>query len=306
MKYDLIMPIIHEDWEIAKISIDYIRKYIHPIKIIIIGNKKLKSLVEAENVDFIDEDTLYDGLTLDIIRQLLYERIMDDSRAGWYFQQFLKMSYSFKCSLDYYLLWDADTIPLNNIELFDEMGTPYFHMKSEYNKSYFDTIFNLLCLPKKIKESFISEHMIIDKNIMKTMLKEIENNNKLSGCNFYEKIINSISLNDLNKSGFSEFETYGTYVTTNFPQKYNIKKFNNVLRHGKRYFLFPDNDSLCWASKSYKTISFEKSDDLFPLYKLFHSSIIRIIIPLKYMVTFFRIFYYFPKGIWREIRNAKI
>ena len=90
-------------------------------------------------------------------------------------------------------------------------GKTLFNLKEEYNKPYFNTMNKLLDIKnsKVVKGSFISEHMLFSKEIVLELLDRIESNKKIDGEYFFEKILFSINKNDLNKSGFSEYETYG-------------------------------------------------------------------------------------------------
>lgn len=199
-----------------------------------------------------------------IIKDLLISRIEDseiENRTGWYLQQFLKMEYARLCEDEYYLLWDSDTIPLKPIQLFDKNGKPYLDYKTEYNKPYFDTILRILPgYSKEFKGSFIAEHMLIKTSYMRELLDAIEANNTISGKYFYEKIINSISIKDIFYSGFSEFETYGTFVHKRYPNKYIYRKWKS-LRYGGLFYHSTDLKKsyvIKWLSSYYDSISFEK------------------------------------------------
>ena len=67
-----------------------------------------------------------------------------------------------KLSKDEYLVWDADTIPLNHLEFKDHDGRYLFMPKTEHHAPYFSTIDKLFDAPKKADYSFISEHMIFN------------------------------------------------------------------------------------------------------------------------------------------------
>jgi hypothetical protein len=99
------------------------------------------------------------------------------------------MAYSYRSRYDYYLVWDSDTIPLNRIVFFDGDGKGLFTMKNEHHAPYFRTINRLFHgeITKTTDKSFIAEHMLINKNCMLNMLKNIENNETLAGEPFYEK-----------------------------------------------------------------------------------------------------------------------
>ena len=111
--------------------------------------------------------------------------------------------------------------------------------------------------------SYVSEHMIVKTEYMKKLLNEIENNNNLPGNLFWEKIILSIDKNDILLSGFSEFETYGSYVDNRFPNVYKHRNWYSK-RDAARFFGNIDNleeKDFTWLSKDYDALSFENWDD---------------------------------------------
>ena len=113
---------------------------------------------------------------------------MDDmSRTGWYEQQFIKMEYSRICKKDYYLLWDSDTIPIRNINMFDN-NKPIFDMRKEHHSPYFNSLNRLIHDLHFSKFSYISEHMLIKTEYMKNLLDIIENNTNLPGKKYWEKL----------------------------------------------------------------------------------------------------------------------
>jgi hypothetical protein len=177
----------------------------------------------------IDENELVEGLTYDTIRKTLVKH-NSNQRVGWYFQQFLKMGFALSKYVenDYYLSWDSDTLPLKPIEMFDYDEHPFFTMKSEYHQPYFNSLNRLLGIGKTNKKSYIAEHMLFNKNIMKELLYTIEKSN-ISGERWYEKIINSMDFNE--PCGFSEFETYGTFCLHNYPSLYRERELS-CFRYG--------------------------------------------------------------------------
>lgn len=285
MNYNVVMPIIYADVYLARINIGYIFEYLMPRKIVIIGEKRLEKYFELDNIEFINEDIVCNGMTLNKIRNLVENKTHNPQRAGWYFQQFLKMSYANICNEEYYLVWDADTIPLRQITFFNGKK-PYLDLKKEYNRNYFITLEKLLALKKEIKKSFICEHMIINKYIMLELIDEIEARHKV---NYYEAIIDCIDEDAVNQSGFSEFETYGTFVLKKHKEAYALRNNKKSLRHGKRYLLTPSAESLEWASRSYWIISFEKSDTISPWAKTIAKNDLIKKIPLKMVVFIERV-----------------
>jgi GT2 family glycosyltransferase len=181
--------------------------------------------------------------------------------TGWYYQQFLKMQYSFLCEDEYYMVWDGDTIPCKKINMFhEESGKPYLDMKHEYHAEYFETMGKLFPgFHKVIERSFISEHMLIKTDIMQALIADIEKNDSIPGEKFWEKIINVIPPEKIQDSSFSEFETYGTYCALKRADVYKLREWHSF-RQGGTFFSI---DTICdrdftWLSKDFDAISFEK------------------------------------------------
>ena len=260
----MVIPIISKDFYKISYNFKFYINFIEDIKnIVFIGNEEIGNLTKKMNsssnfpISFINEKMLLD---IDKIKQLIKKRNETAvERSGWYIQQFLKMIYSNITKDKFYLVWDSDTIPVKKIKMFKNNGKPFFDVKTEYYESYFITMKNIFPeLGKEYDYSFISEHMIINTKLMKNMINRILNNNNLIGNTWYEKIINNIEINYLSQSGFSEFETYGTFVKKYYRTAYSIRPWKS-LRFGNLYYnpkCLTDND-LKKLSKYYSSISFE-------------------------------------------------
>ncbi|MCR5671757.1 MAG: DUF6492 family protein [Butyrivibrio sp.] len=185
--------------------------------------------------------------------------------TGWYYQQFLKMQYSAVCEDEYYMVWDGDTVPCREINMFSaETGQPYLDLKHEHHPEYFETMGKILPgFRKVIERSFISEHMLINRDIMRALISDIEKNDKIEGERFWEKIINCIEPEKIYDSSFSEFETYGTYVALRHPSVYKLREWHSF-RLGASFF---DINTICdrdfaWLGKDFDAISFEKDQSV--------------------------------------------
>lgn len=264
MHYNAVLMVANSKIPLLKNSFPYLEKNLGADKIIIIASNEsilsIKELLgEKLNVEYIDEDILYEGMTYNTIKSLLYDICRDSKLTGWYFQQFLKMAYAYICIDDYYLAFDADTIPLHHISYFVN-DKPQFIIKSEYNKPYFDTMNRLF--DGRVKrmdksESYIAENMMFQKRIMIEIIESINGNVNLKGATFFEKILRAIDKKVVMNTGYSEFETYGNYVMTYYPRTYEKIKIRSQ-RYGSFLFgMHPTREQLEWASKNYDTISFE-------------------------------------------------
>ncbi len=265
----LIIPTTAKDYDrITRNLGDFFR--LLPVKeVIFIGPAGLEPLVlrdakTFENdgpVRYINENDL---ISFDILTQVMREHLKAggfamsaDSKPGWYYQQFLKMSFSDICEDEYYMSWDADTIPLRETEMFDPQGRPYFDVKTEYLQSYFRTIKKVWGYDKAIEPSFISEHMIFKTSFMKELIAETEALD-IKGEKYYEKIFFSLPYDKDLMRGFSEFETYGTWVLNNHPDFYALRDWHSMRITGA--FTKPEDltdEDKAWLASDYDAATFE-------------------------------------------------
>lgn len=260
----VVIPTTPRDFSVLEANVSSILKYLPISKIVVIGNSDVAFLSSRlPQLTFYDESKI---VNIDRVRELMRKRQNDSQivqRTGWYVQQFLKMAYSRVCDDEYYLLWDSDTIPIKPIELFDPDGKPYLDYKTEYFKEYFVTLGRILPgYSKTFKGSFIAEHMLVNTMHMRELLKIIESNESVEGISFVEKIVNSIPIEFLGKSGFSEFETFGTFLYRNYFSFYTLRRWYSMRRGGYFYIAsnMSDEQRCNWLSKKIYAISFEKGD----------------------------------------------
>lgn len=228
--YNIIIPVTYKDYSFLNLTIQYICKNLDPKSIYIITDEKFSrylptNIKKNPLCKIISENSLLEGLTYHYVDSIIKSQGREHTKTGWFFQQFLKMAFALSayCDEDYYLSWDADTLPLQKLSFFDEDGIPYFTMKSEYHKPYFEAINRLLKINKNNPRSYISEHMMFKKEIMCELLETI-NCSDVSGNVWYEKILNSIVPETVSTNSFSEFETYGTYCNCYYPNEYKERQ----------------------------------------------------------------------------------
>jgi hypothetical protein len=169
----------------------------------------------GSTVRLIPEDGFIPGMTLHKLQQLPLESF--PKGAGWYFQQFLKLQFAFEDTADdYYLIWDADTIPLRPLRFFDCAGRMLLTKAAEYHAPYFETYRKVLGEEPRREFSFIAQHILVQKSVARAMLRQIER--QLPGAdNWAWKIMRVLPDHGLNL--FSEYETYGHYVKQHHPDR---------------------------------------------------------------------------------------
>lgn len=253
MQFDLVIPLSSTHYNLFKKNIKQITKRICADKVVIISNSSIIDEIQGKypTYIFIDEDLMIEALNLNVIKEYLRKRAGTDDRAGWYFQQFLKMGYAFQCQSSYYLVWDSDTLPHRQLTFFSEAKI-LFSYGEEYHTPYFETMERLTGLNKSFSKSFIVEHMMFDRKIMKELIDQIQSKN--THQLWFFNILDAIDDKDLINSGFSEYETYGTFMYQKYKDRYKPRYiWHNRMDANKFMFLFFKKK----VSRIFDTSSFE-------------------------------------------------
>ena len=209
----------------------------------------------GDEVALVDEDAYLPGVTLEALRKLPLPGFPDG--AGWYFQQLLKFNFCFcEPAEEYFLIWDADTVPLRPLEFFDEQGRMLFTLAEEEHPPYFENYRKLLGEEPRREFSFIAQHCIVQKSILREMLGKIEA--RFPGDeNWAWKIMRHVEGASVNL--FSEYEMYGHYVKNHYPARAAYRRLP-WLRHGSRAVGgLPSAGDLQRLGQDYAFASFESS-----------------------------------------------
>lgn len=304
-KPDIIILASEKNVEMLNHNVPWIYKNIEHNQIYIIANQRNKERIDSiPYVIFFDETNVYPGLSYDSVADIIETIAGERKRAGWYLQQFIKMAWASICKSECYITIDADTFPLNPITYIDEAGKYLLTQKIEFHQPYFDSIDRLFNgrINRIGNFSFIAENMVFDVEVMKEMLCEISNNDNIPGTNFFEKILYSINKEDILKSGFSEFETYGNYISIRHPQKVRFRKLRTLREAAFLFGRIPTDEELVWASKDYDIISIEGNGSRKTLMTSFVSlSITKKMFHLKTLASLRKR----VRTIYRKIRGIK-
>lgn len=230
MKIDIIIPAIEKDLLILSKVIDSAREFIrHPLgKIAIISpiSQKIEDLCLKKNCNFIFEDSV-----LPITKKDIDYIVNGEDRSGWLFQQFLKMNGDRLAQESHYLVLDADTV-LIRPQVFELNGKAVLLHSDEHHQPYFDIYEKLFGAKPCTDLSFVSHQMLIEKNKIIELKKELESGHY--GKKWYEVIMNNI--NRLEGAAVSEYELYGQWMLRNYPDKiireywYNMALTDNNLK----------------------------------------------------------------------------
>jgi len=174
----------------------------------------------GSEVELLDEDSMTPGLTLRQLRLFTLPGLR--KAAGWYLQQFDKLAFSFQPSSDdYYLIWDSDTVPLRPLEFFDADNKMCFTISDEEHPPYLENFRKLLRQEPQREFSFIAQHMIVQKSVAREMLGRIETNFP-GNDSWAGKIMRHLEGTHANL--FSEYETLGHYIKTNYPERATYRR----------------------------------------------------------------------------------
>ena len=260
---DVVLSVAAKDNLIVRTVIKQIYKHINVSKIYILTKPEFTifyaDLKKKYNVIVLDEDLVIPNISFAKLDKVIKNRSGKPLRTGWYFQQFLKMGFAMsKYAEEYYLIWDADTMPVSNLSFFDGLNPLFAEdlMEEGLHTPYFNTLSKLIPGLTYEKYSFIVESMIVKTEIMKHLINDISNS-KSRGDFWYEKIINAIDPGD--DIAFSEFETYGTFANNRYPNYYKIRKIRKWRTAGEKYgrvLLQKDLNEL-ELENEWDTVSFE-------------------------------------------------
>jgi len=217
---DIVVPAIEKDLVTLPLVIDSVKLNIkHPVnKIYIVSpqSKKIKNLCSEKGCVFIDERKV-----VPFPKSEIDYKVGKWDRAGWMYQQFIKMSSDNICEKEYFLVLDADTIFLRP-QVFEEDGKIVFDISDEYNRPYFDMYERIFGTKHKAKISFVSHHMLMQKSILKELKEQIE---KKDQDKWYNTILKNLDKKEV--SGFSEYESYGNFMLEHYPEKMILEYWRN-------------------------------------------------------------------------------
>ncbi|WP_343286592.1 DUF6492 family protein [Helicobacter sp. 12S02634-8] len=203
--------------------------------------------------------------------------------TGWFFQQFLKMSFYQIAPSDIYMSFDADCFLIRDLVI-DNIFFNVLDGNLPSNHPYIATNKILLELPNFHHMQFMSEFMIFQSPILKELIARMEQNKH----NFFENILRIIGQDPLGLS-FSEFECYANYCLAHQKGGYHLRQLP-VLRIGGRFFESidqVDNQVLKDFAKHYYMLQFNHWDKLSPYAKWIQNKTLRKILGVKNLLRIY-------------------
>jgi hypothetical protein len=237
---EVVFVAAEKDFETLVLSIESIRKYLfQPIsKIVLVAPKSDLALKMAKDneIEFLDEADILD---LDIFKKWLISKEIElNHSATWYYQQFLKLMYARHTVSDHYFVVDADIIFMKPFVMYHEYGITTYYIGENNGRVMSQTSTERILQDSSVHKpefSFISDLMLFDSSIVRSMLDLVE---KKSNLPFYQAAM--FAEKRSNVSRFSEYEMYGIYanfyqtkkpILTRFMPKSNVMSARNQMKN---------------------------------------------------------------------------
>lgn len=223
-KMDIVIPCHHKDINILPLCIAGCKKNIPSLGTIYLVSDDVK--IEDSKVIVLRESQVIPDLTVHDIKERWNKKAPENShRAGWLFQQFIKLGSckSIPALSEIYLILDADVVFLKKMSFQNASGQLLLSPASESNAPYYECYRRLFGDNIEFKYSFVSHHFPVKRTILHQMLNDIERRLKK---NWYESILDVIDYTQ--PACFSEYETMGYYMTEHFDEQYSWRKLVNI------------------------------------------------------------------------------
>jgi hypothetical protein len=228
---EILIVSSHKDIEILPMTIESILKNcINPIDCITLIVQK-NSIATVSNLleQFTDVSVtfrIHDEETL--VSQEFRNHLAEiyKNRYGWVLQQVLKIDYVLNCNKRGVLVFDADTVLLKRMGFLQRNSRQVLLISSELHSKYFAQLLLLGFHPIKPWMSTVAHHMLIQPDLLRSALKEIQ-------AKSAEDLIRTIEEKDVNLnsslSPFSiDYELYGQWLMSNKKEIVMLKLTENI------------------------------------------------------------------------------
>ncbi|MEX0849085.1 MAG: DUF6492 family protein [Candidatus Dependentiae bacterium] len=226
---DIVIPCHKKDSRTLELVVNGIKQHLDYRRIIIVSSEQL---LEDATVEWFDEKE-YPFDMYDIIYEIFFdeEKARDyidrpKSRAGWIYQQFLKLyaSYVIPDISNNILIVDADTIFFKPVVFQNGCGAPLFNVSDEVHPPYLVFMRQLIPGLKRAYPQFsgITHHMLFQRCVLDDLFATIEKNHNMEP---WRAICQNVDKKALGHSCMSEYELYFNFLLNRSGQP-KIRKLN--------------------------------------------------------------------------------
>lgn len=228
MEFDIIIPYHAKDCKVVGDCISSCRKFIKGARNIYVVTNDSFELPDIHGVYVLKQNDFFENdITISYINELWKKENIDLAhRAGWIFQQFVKMGACYRIPgiSDNYIAVDSDLVFLKPMEFIKENGQIKMFKGVSVHPPYLTCLEKLLNISVSLPStSYVLHMMMFDKKIMKEMLDRIE---EVHSKSWYDAVLATIDFYE--PSPFSEFQTYGEYVFLKYPELYYLEEPDGI------------------------------------------------------------------------------
>jgi len=228
MSFDIVIPVGPNDISIISSTIKYTQKNVIDYRNIYLISKNELTL---DGCIWISEDQF--PIQIETVKKMMSS---NQERAGWYYQQIIKL-YAGRCIsdiLENYLVIDSDVYLLKPTT-FMKYGAPFFATGTEYIVEYFDHMTRLHPeLKRQMNASGICHHMMFTKTYLEELFQLVENYSSKESHPFWKIFLEKVS-QPIPMSGASEYEIYFNFMLKYHRLNMHIRKLSwmncNSLSH---------------------------------------------------------------------------
>ena len=260
-KTDFIVP-LKQVGLITRSVLEAIEIFYQPQRIIVVTPKKEASILKnisvfwnVKHLELIHEEDFFKpifNLSIeDILKEYDITRGFEQREPGWWIQQLIKLGAATQIDKllhmelsSVYIVWDGDLVPTRRWKLCDYNDNNeikfYFAIlqgesRSEFNSfqyaSCMKALINMTPIEPNEEGTFVSHHMVFDKNHVIEMINLI-----IKNTGYYDtpwpKLLMSYSRKFYR---FSEYKTYSTFMVTHYPEQFNYHLFCDFGLGGLRF-----------------------------------------------------------------------
>jgi hypothetical protein len=206
MSFDIVIPVGPNDLSIISSTIQYTRANVLNYRNIYLVSK---NEIKLDGCIYVSEDQF--PIQIETLKQMRDFR----DRAGWYYQQIIKL-YAGKCIpdiLEHYLVIDSDVYVLKPTT-FMKYDSPLFATGTEFHPPYFEHMARLHpSFTRKMNVSGICHHMLFTKSHLEELFQLVENHaSNGQGYRPFWKIFLETLSDPIPESGASEYEIYFNFM----------------------------------------------------------------------------------------------
>ena len=169
--YDVVIRAEPSDVDLLSRSLPLIEENLGHDKIILMCSSATHDRFERSGVEWIDDEALLPAVS-----------------GQPHFQQFLLMYYATVCDKEYYLMWDADTVPIRPLYFRNRLGEMFFDSTPDRNG------------------------VLVKTSIMRELI------NELGGQDFWRRLLKMIATDKSKAEIFSAATVYFSYLRSKYPQ----------------------------------------------------------------------------------------